>query len=188
MNGDITVESTAGRGSIFTLVLNVGPVADLEFDRAGLSPHETRPEPSRSDAQGAPPLAGLRLLVAEDGVDNQRLIGHVLRKAGAEVTIVENGQLALDAVTQSPSSFDVVLMDMQMPVMDGYTAARVIRDRGLRVPVVALTAHAMSDEVERCLAAGCVAYASKPLDKPKLIALILEHARSRTAPSSAQAA
>ena len=116
-----------------------------------------------------------RILLAEDGLDNQRLIGLLLRKAGADVTVVENGQLAVDAALAASDAgkpFDVVLMDMQMPVMDGYTATRQLRDRGYTAPIVALTAHAMTEDAQKCLGAGCDDYAAKPLERQRFLTTV----------------
>jgi hypothetical protein len=117
------------------------------------------------------------VLLVEDGMDNQRLISFYLTKAGAEVEIADNGQEGVQEVEASLQSgvvFDVILMDMQMPVMDGYEAARQIRNLAVETPIVALTAHAMSGDRERCLAAGCDEYLTKPVDRAKLITLIRE--------------
>jgi CheY-like chemotaxis protein len=113
-----------------------------------------------------------KILLAEDGTDNQRLIGFFLRKAGAVVEIAENGSVALLAVEKAASSgepFDLLLTDMQMPVMDGYRLATLLRARGSEIPIVALTAHAMAEDRDRCLEAGCDDYATKPIDRARLI-------------------
>jgi signal transduction histidine kinase len=131
-----------------------------------------RPEADDPLEQPAPvgaPLAA-RILLAEDGLDNQRLISILLRKAGAEVEVVENGQLALERVQLE--EFDLVLMDMAMPVMDGYEATRRIRAAGLELPIVALTAHAMQGERERCLELGCTEYLTKPVNRDELVGAI----------------
>ncbi len=148
----------------------------------------TAPPPSGDATEAAPkpelatpvvrPLEGLRVFFAEDGPDNQRLVQFHLRKAGAEVTIFENGRLALRALTagggddgplKDPPGCDLLLTDMQMPEMDGYTLARTLRARGSRLPIVALTAHAMSGDAEKCLGAGCDRFATKPIDRDGLI-------------------
>jgi CheY-like chemotaxis protein len=115
-----------------------------------------------------------RILLAEDGKDNQRLIAHHLRKAGAHVEIAENGVEALrllDAASRSGAPFDLLLTDVQMPEMDGCTLARSIRSRDRNFPIVALTAHAMAEDRERCREAGCDDYATKPIDRQRLIAV-----------------
>ncbi|MBN8626141.1 MAG: response regulator, partial [Planctomycetes bacterium] len=114
-------------------------------------------------------------LLVEDGIDNQRLISLILRKAGAEVTCVANGLEAYEAAMaalRSREPFDLVLMDMQMPLLDGYQATRQLRDAGYRLPIVALTAHAMEGDRDRCIQAGCTDYFTKPVDRPKLLGLV----------------
>jgi len=120
-------------------------------------------------------LEGMRILLAEDSVDNQRLIGYILRKSGAEVTIVDNGQMAIDAALGSDREhrpFHLILMDMQMPVKNGYEAVALLREAGYQGRIIALTAHAMGGDVEKCLDAGCDDHAVKPIDRSRLIARI----------------
>jgi len=128
-------------------------------------------------------LNGMRILLAEDGPDNQRLISHVLRKAGAHVRIVENGRLAVESLTVDgtldgellvPPPVDLLLSDMQMPEMDGYAATRLLRAKGCSLPIVALTANAMTGDADKCIQAGCDEYETKPIDKDKLIATCLK--------------
>lgn len=130
-----------------------------------------------ADAPAAPPVAahsavpaGLRILVAEDNVINQKLTQKILELKGHQVTIAANGKLALDAMAGRP--FDLVLMDIQMPEMDGFEATAEIRKReagtGHRMPVIAMTAHALKGDRERCLDAGMDGYVSKPVEPDAL--------------------
>ncbi len=169
MGGSVTLARTApGKGSTFRLDLPLEPAAGAVLV-AQLSVVEYSPTATSAMTEK---LTG-RILLAEDGPDNQRLIAFVLRKAGAEVTVADNGRIALDMLDQAVAEgnpYDLVLMDMQMPEMDGYTLARTLRDRGSSLAIVALTAHAMAHDQQKCLEAGCDDYATKPLDKAMLLA------------------
>ena len=113
------------------------------------------------------------MLLAEDGIDNQRLISTLIRKSGATVDIVDNGAAALARALEQAArvdAYDVVFMDMQMPIMDGYTATAKLREAGYKGEIVALTAHAMATERQRCLDAGCSAFLSKPVNRVALLA------------------
>ena len=169
LGGAITATSTLGQGSTFRLTIAIGtPDQKRARDHA----------PPTPEAAPARNCFACRILLAEDGPDNQRLIAHVLRKAGAEITVAQNGQIAVDLVLsaqQAGNSFDVVLMDMQMPVMDGFEATARLRSAGLRTPVIALTAHAMTEDRQRRLDAGCNDYVAKPLDVATLLAVVTRH-------------
>ncbi|ADG67180.1 PAS sensor protein [Planctopirus limnophila DSM 3776] len=186
MHGDIEVTSQVGVGSVFSLHIDaIKPqFSTPQFHDLQQAAVESSSAVSTTSESPAPqsiattaPLQNLRILLAEDGPDNQKLISLILRKAGAEVMVVENGELAFQQAMdaqRSASGFDVILMDMQMPVLDGYQASAKLRAAGYRAPIVALTAHAMSSDREKCLAAGCSDYTTKPINKVRLIQLILE--------------
>ncbi len=187
LGGDIVVTSEFGKGSCFTATIATGPldgVSMIRSDRVEVKSAESPEEAAAKATANVNPLAGLRILLAEDGPDNQRLLSFVLRKAGAQVTIVENGLQAIQKLTvdhevssplQSPSPYDILLLDMQMPIMDGYTAANNLRSKGISIPVVALTAHAMEGERKKCIDAGCDDYATKPIHRQKFIEQIAQH-------------
>jgi signal transduction histidine kinase/ActR/RegA family two-component response regulator len=157
MGGDVSAVSQLGRGSTFTFWFDspIAPPQDTVI-------HAVQPAGER--------LRG-RILLAEDGPDNQRLFKFHLERAGADVHIVCDGRQAVDAAFSSAGGFDLVLMDMQMPLLDGYSAAAELRRRGWRGPVVALTANAMSGDRRRCLDAGCDDYLAKPITRDSLLAV-----------------
>ncbi len=179
LGGDISIESDFGHGSTFTLHLKKASyeVTTLTSDHlASAAPKLAR----NSASQSAISLSGLHILLAEDGPDNQRLICHILRKAGATVDLAENGKVAIGMLTQGgtldgellvPQPFHLIISDIHMPEVDGYSLAKILAAKGSRLPIIALTAHAMSDELQKCLNAGFNAYASKPIDKDSLIAI-----------------
>lgn len=169
MGGDVKLEyTTPGKGSCFRLELPL----EAEPDAAMVSNLDAvKTSSSLQNEKGEVTLRG-RVLLAEDGPDNQRLIAYHLRKAGASVEIADNGRIALEmlAVAQGRGEkFDLLLTDMQMPEVDGYTLASTLRQRGSMIAIVALTAHAMAEDRATCLLAGCDDYASKPIDKEKLL-------------------
>ncbi len=179
LGGSVEAESRPGRGSAFTLEIPA-PAAP----RAALTATLTQPDAAQDAGVVAPVRLCGRVLLAEDGPDNQRLISYVLRKAGLEVEVVPNGRRAVERI-ESGAPFDLLIADMQMPEMDGYTAAARLRQAGHTLPILALTAHAMSGDRERCLAAGCDEYESKPIDR---VALLHKIARLLDPAARAQAA
>ncbi|MFQ5425350.1 MAG: PAS domain S-box protein [Phycisphaerae bacterium] len=177
LGGDVVlVESQLGIGTRFRATVATGPLCGVTMltDPMAATVIADKRAPARSEGDGVH-LCDCRILLAEDGPDNQRLISHVLRKAGAEVMVVENGQLAVDvalACHGTGEPFDIILMDMQMPVLDGYQATAALRSRDYIGPIIALTAHAMAGDRDKCLQAGCDDYATKPIQRKKLIATI----------------
>ena len=108
-------------------------------------------------------------------MDNQRLFTMILKKTGVDLVSAFNGQEGVNLVFKSQEDgkpFDVILMDMQMPVMDGLTATRIIREKGIKTPIVALTAHAMQEERDRCYASGCTDFLTKPILRDSLLSAV----------------
>jgi signal transduction histidine kinase/ActR/RegA family two-component response regulator/HPt (histidine-containing phosphotransfer) domain-containing protein len=170
LGGGIRAESTPGAGSKFMVWIDCGPEAGGELV----------PQLSDSDLQGstdATPTNDIlirgKILLVEDGRDNQRLLSSHLETGGAQVTIAENGIKAIELVPAQ--RFDLILMDMQMPQMDGYTATRELRKRGFRVPIIALTANAMAEDRAKCMAAGCTDYLSKPIGWETLMSKVSQY-------------
>jgi signal transduction histidine kinase len=178
MGGDLIVTSELARGSEFTLSLPLPAV-------------QTGAVPTAAEAQPAvgPRLGGLRLLVAEDIEVNRYLVGRMLSGEGAEVRFAENGLEAVKAVSAAQAAgkrFDAVLMDVQMPLMDGYQATSELRALAPDLPVIGLTAHALPEERARCQQAGMVAHLGKPIDHEELVAVLARAAQGSQAPPGAE--
>jgi CheY-like chemotaxis protein len=168
LGGDITIRSQLGAGSTFTFTVATGSLAGITMCRE-IGSGRAATAVTRGSVT---PNIACRILLAEDGADNQRLLSFVLQKAGARVTVVDNGRSAVDMALQATSAgspFDVILMDMQMPVMDGYEAVQRLRSAGYSGPIVALTAHSMPEERDRCLAIGCDEFQGKPVNREMLL-------------------
>ena len=163
LGGELSVERQGGVGSRFALRIRAEPIA------------EGSEVPSHARAIRSPSRLHGRVLIAEDGADNRRLLAHLLQRWGLEVEMAENGAKALERVAacaERREPVELVLMDMQMPEVDGYEAARTLRARGFQGPIIALTAHAMEGSREECLAAGCDDFLTKPVDRAQLRAAL----------------
>lgn len=196
LGGGVALDRSApGCGSLFTLHTHAPPAPGarmidslaLPSNGARASDGTTRGVNEGASVHGGaagPPapraapcdprqLSG-RVLLVEDGIDNRRLIALHLDRAGAVVVTAENGRVALERIDESTrrgERFDLVVTDMQMPEMDGITLVRTLRARRETMPIIALTAHAMTEERDRCLEAGCNDFASKPIDRASLLAV-----------------
>ncbi len=181
LGGEITVESAPGTGSSFFLTIETGPLDGVEMVENPRELQVVKPAPSAA-GEPARRLNG-RILLAEDGPDNQRLIAFYFRKAGAEVSIAENGQVACDKALEAAAAgnpFDLIFMDMQMPVLDGYAATTRLRTEGYRGPIIALTAHAMAGDREKCLTAGCDDFVTKPINRDRLLEIAARYMNRET--------
>lgn len=174
LGGKISVTSEFGKGSEFTVSINAGQLGetelkeyDMDVPGSGIS--------NDNNINGERSLENCRILIAEDGEDNQKLISFILKKEGAITTLASDGAIAVNIVKQTEKNdehFDLILMDMQMPVLDGYSATSRLRENGCKLPIIALTANAMNEDKEQCLNAGCDDYLTKPIERKTLIKLI----------------
>ncbi len=170
LDGEIDVESVEGQGSTFTLRLPIGDVPQLEWIRP--SPEDLVPREASSEI--IKHIHG-RVLVADDARDIRHVTKHFLTRAGADVVEATNGAEAVAAVRDAESRgqpFACILMDMQMPEMNGREATQAIRHAGLTMPIIALTAGATADEIQEALNSGCTQFISKPVSSPELIAAV----------------
>lgn len=171
MGGDVSlVSSDLGKGSCFAI--NLPLVVEPHTQWIDSIAYKATNLPTRNISEQTIWNLKGRILLAEDDIDNQRLIAFHLRKAGAEVVVADNGVQAFEAFEQAITKnepFDLLLTDVQMPEMDGRSLARELRKKNVTIPIVALTAHAMESEIQACLDAGCNGYASKPIDKNRLL-------------------
>lgn len=178
LGGAVRVSSEPGSGSSFVLRIDPGPI-----DRDALV-EGFEPRLQEAETEDVAQLCGSgRVLLAEDGIDNQRLIRAFLERAGYRVEVVATGVDAVAAGLDSlarEEPFDLILMDIHMPQLDGYGATRQLRSAGYPGPIVALTARAMKGEREECLAAGCDDYASKPIERVRLLTLAEKYTRSQS--------
>ena len=169
MDGKIWLNSKEGQGTAFHFIVRMDAANESALHTV-VKASMVEPVSGGSQDQPTSPAGSLRVLLAEDNVVNQRLTRRLLEKRGHHVTVTANGRRAVEALEKD--SFDLVLMDVQMPELDGFEATALIRERekhsGTHVPVVALTAHAMKGDRERCLAAGMDGYLTKPIRSSEL--------------------
>ena len=169
MGGDLGCDSTKDKGSVFTLTIKGNVTAGTEYINSlkadGL--HE-----GSYDVVEIPQLRG-EILLAEDSPDNQILITMYLKKAGAQVTVVSDGKQAIERALAH--QYDLILMDMQMPIMDGLESVRLIRQTGNITPIAILTANAMKTERDKCLSLGANDFLTKPIDKVQFYKVLSQY-------------
>jgi CheY-like chemotaxis protein len=190
MRGELTYAANEGAGSTFRLVIPTGPLDGVAWVRD----LQSGVEDSAKGRRLGPAAARLdaRVLVAEDFEENRKLITRLLQSAGAEVRGAEDGRQAVamaKAAWEAGNPFDVVLMDVEMPEVDGIEATQTLRAQGYEGAIVALTAHAFDAQRAKCLEAGCDGFVTKPVTKMDLVTAVTLHAkRSGTMPAQANGA
>ena len=156
----------------FWQIEDVVPTSHPNRKPESLEPHQAE----FATSANTPLLQGVRVLVVDDAPDNQLLVSRILKLAGANVDCAENGRRGVELALSG--SYDAVLMDIQMPELDGYGATQELRAKGYTKPIIALTAHAMKDERQRCLKIGFNDHMSKPVDRAALLRKLKELALS----------
>lgn len=169
LSGKLDVSSEAGVGSTFHLSIAAGAYDNLELTDVAASESQAQ-DPHAMEENWD--LSHCNILLVDDGETNRRLVRIILQRAGAKVDEAANGLIACELARSH--NHNIVLLDMQMPVMDGYTAASQLRSEGYETPIIALTAHAMRSDREKCLAAGCSGYLTKPIARIDLLRTVVE--------------
>jgi len=175
LGGELTLTSEEGKGSVFSIVIPAGLDVTKQplLDRYNIASHTD----IAKEQMEQPEFSG-RVLVAEDVETNQMFVKSLLERMGLDVTIAADGEEAVEkALTQE---FDLILMDIQMPYMNGYEATKTLRKEGITTPIVALTASAMKGDNKKCLEAGCDDYLAKPIDRRELLKKIAEYLSSKS--------
>lgn len=170
MGGEVSVKSEEGRGSTLTVTIDIGSLEGVRL--VEVDSEAVQKTPIIQEEADTPSIPPSRILVVDDGESNRQLVSLFLTRAGCEMGVAENGQIALDKI--AASHFDAVLMDMQMPVIDGVTATKRLREQGCEIPVIALTANAMREDEEACLAAGFTGFLAKPISMDRLMTKLSE--------------
>lgn len=158
------VESAPAKGSVFLATIQ------CELEKVDAHSHLSEVE---KEVLPLPSFKGKRVLVVDDSEDNQMILQFFLKQREIDVTAAFNGAEAIEKMNSE--RFDLVLMDIQMPVMDGYTATKTLRENGFNLPIIALTAHAMKSDQELCLDAGCTEYLTKPIDMTQFQKILITH-------------
>ncbi len=170
LGGEISVESELGKGSTFTVTIDAGNKTYMALVEPISQTHDHPPEPNPSDIR-----LSCHILVVDDRRDIRFLSKRLLMAAGATVDEAEDGELAVARVSEAIEQgerYDLILLDMQMPKLDGYATAKALRELGFAEPIIALTADAMQGDMKRCIESGCNDYLSKPIDKTLLLNLV----------------
>jgi signal transduction histidine kinase/ActR/RegA family two-component response regulator len=180
LGGDVSAVSTPNIGSTFTLTIDAGPLAGEMVTPTVAEDSALMPAPAEAPITAPAPAqtSGARVLLVDDRADNLTLIGLLLRSAGMRVETASDGGAAVDKALQAQAAgtpFDLILMDLQLPVLDGYEATRALRARGFTKPIIALTAHAISDVKTACDQAGFTDALVKPVDTARLAAALRRH-------------
>ena len=163
LGGDLSFTSQEGKGSVFSLVIPAG--VDAESSVLSGADEQTKEATTKSVITDNLHFSG-KVLVADDAESSQILAQKILERYGLEVVIVDNGKEAVEKALQG--SFDLILMDIQMPGLNGLEATKKLREEGITTPIAALTAYAMQEDRAKCMAAGCDDYISKPIDQNEL--------------------
>ena len=173
LGGSISLRSEPGKGSTFSLIIPAG--VDVESQSLITDLEKGSTSHGRMSDIADIKLSG-KILVAEDDRVNQKVVLSMLEKAGLQTTIANDGKEAIEKATSE--SFDVILMDMHMPNMNGYEATMALREKGFTIPILALTASVLKSEVDECLEAGCNEHLHKPIDRPKLLQTLSKYLSS----------
>jgi len=170
LGGNVTLQSEPGLGSTFSASIATGSLSGVRM--LSMSAAMSAVSASSADTLTSVDLSGVRILIADDIDANREFFSRTLQSAGALCQVVEDGQEAVDAC--QAADFDIVLMDMRMPVLDGYSAVSMLRDSGAEIPIVALTANGMTEDEERCRSVGCTGYLTKPISMNALLQGVAE--------------
>ncbi len=175
LGGEIAVDSEVGVGSNFVFRLALQPLVKEDAEPAGIRAGEDGADREGADSEL---LEGRRILIVDDSEDNRDVLRFLLQEAGCTCVIAENGALGVRAALEASKTgqgFDAILMDVNMPVMDGYEATARLLAAGLECPIIALTAMAMEDDANRCMQAGCIDYIPKPVVPRTFFQIIARH-------------